>query len=516
MVHNRPLTNAMKDKITRRFQRKSRLNPIQQILVLVGLCFIMLGPANSIAAGPYGLDDGWAVDHSSGRVLLTSAKVQEYTDAGAGWIRIEFSLLDGGLGHESWDPTILALYDEAIDNARTGGLKVVGLIDAGSWRGTQTDWLENSVEEAGGNGDNAYFRGYVDNAVVPLVQHFDGRIDTWELWNEPNACTSGCPYRGGTYVHPSNLSWALARAWVAIHVEQNISDVSLYFGGVFGHNIGGTVGYGPAGAKYIDDTYNVGMDTDKAGSFAWTLADYGAFPIDGIMQHFYIDQGGLTSLDRVRQYLDFVRQAYTKYEGADTPKKTFVTEFGWRTNAVTPEVQGANISTVFEALNSTPYVSGAILFRYQDVPNLAYGIVDSSGVRKSSYEDFQRFSTFQGRLGPDAIDPIISGYFDTAGQSVLGVPYDAGKGPWVYAWSAGHAQDFTGGAHSTLVVMSSESGVFEVTEQHSIRTFYLSDGSIDTYGYPLSNEYPYGFGTRQTFENGYITWDPLEGIVGHR
>lgn len=45
----------------------------------------------------------------------------------------------------------------------------MGLIDGGSWRGSQADWLENSVEEAGGTGDNTYFRNYVDNAVVPLL-----------------------------------------------------------------------------------------------------------------------------------------------------------------------------------------------------------------------------------------------------------------------------------------------------------------------------------------------------------
>lgn len=502
----------MNNEIIHRPLLKQCANLFPAIPLLLALCFLC--PENSVAAGPYGIDDGWAVDHPSGRVLLTPAKVRQHTDAGAGWIRIEFSLLDPLLGHDSWDPEILALYDQAIDNARAGGLKIVGLIDAGSWRGTQPDWLENSVEQTGGNGDNAYFRGYVDNAVVPLVLHFHGRIDTWELWNEPNACTSRCPFGGGTYVHPSNLSWALARAWVAIHVDQKISDVNLYFGGVFGHNIAGNFGYSPAGAKYIDDTYAVGLG--DAGSFAWTLSTYGRLPVDGIMQHFYIDQGGLTTPDRVRQYLDFVRQAYTKYEGADTPKKTFITEFGWRTNAVSQEVQAANISNTFEALNSIPYVAGAILFRYQDAPNLPYGIVDRSGVHKASYDTFQSYSTFQGRFSFGSVEPSISAYFDAAGQSALGSPYDAGNTAWVYPWGSGYAQDFTGGSHSTLIVMSSEAGVFEVADQHGLRSFYLSDGSIDSYGYPTSNEFPDGPGTRQSFENGYITWDPLQGAIGHR
>jgi hypothetical protein len=377
---------------------------------------------SAVAAGPYGVDDGWAVDHPTGRVLLTPAKVRGYTDAGAGWIRIEFSLLDRPLGHDTWDSEILALYDQAIDNARAGGLRVVGLVDGGSWRGTQTDWLANSVEEASGNGDNAYFQDFVANAVSPLVQHFDGRIDTWELWNEPNACTSGCPYRGGTYVHPSNLSWALARAWVEVHINQNISDVALYLGGVFGHNIGGVISYRNAGAQYIDDTYAVGLGA--AGSFVWTLSEYGVLPVDGIMQHFYIDQGGVTTGEHVQRYLDFVREAYTKYEGDATLKKTFITEFGWRTTSVSEDVQAANIATSFEVINSTPYVAGAVLFRYADVPGLAFGIVTGSGVHKASYDTFQSY-----------------------------------------------AQDFDGGSRTALVVMSSDSGTFDVNEKHGLRSF---------------------------------------------
>lgn len=469
----------------------------------------------AFAAGPYGVDDGWAVDHPTGRVLLTPAKARQYADAGAGWIRIEFSLLDRALGHDTWDPDILALYDQAVDNARAAGLKVVGLIDGGSWRGTQADWLQNSVEEEGGNGDNDYFQNFVANAVVPLVLHFHGRIDTWELWNEPNACTTGCPYRGGTYVHPSNLSWALARTWVNVHINQNISGVKLYLGGVFGHNIGGVISYRNAGAQYIDDTYALGLGA--AGSFAWTWTEYGVFPVDGIMQHFYIDQGGLTTREHVQQYLDFVRQAYTKYEGDDTPKKTIITEFGWRTTSVSEEVQAANISTSFDALNSTPYVAGAVLFRYGDVPGLAFGIVTGSGVHKLSYDDFQLYATFQGRFAPGSVHEGIAAYFEAFGPSPLGDPYDAGNGPWVYAWGKGYAQDYDGGSRTTLILMSSDSGVFEVNDEHGVRAFYLHDGSINSYGYPTSNEYSYLDGTRQDFENGaYITWDAIEGVVGHR
>jgi len=482
-------------------------------LALMPLVLLVLPAGLAFAAGPYGVDDGWAVDHPTGRVLLTPDKVRQYADAGAGWIRIEFSLLDRTLGHDAWDPEILSLYDQAIDNARAGGLKIVGLIDGGSWRGTQTDWLQNSVEEEGGNGDNLYFQNYVAGAVVPLVLHFQGRIDTWELWNEPNACTTGCPFRGGTYVHPSNLSWALARAWVEVHINQNISDVKLYLGGVFGHNIGGVISYRNAGAQYIDDTYAAGLGA--AESFAWTLEEYGVLPVDGIMQHFYLDQGGSTTSAHIRQYLDFVRQAYTKYEGDDTPKKTIITEFGWRTTSVSEETQATNIATSFDVLNGTPYIAGAIVFRFADVSGLAFGIVTGNGAHKLAYDDFQLYATFEGRFAPGLVYDDIAAYFSDAGQSALGDPYDAGSGPWVYASGRGYAQDYAGGSHAAVSVMSSDLGTFEVNDGHGLRSFYLTEGSTDTYGFPTSNEYCFLNGTRQDFENGsYITWDPVNGVCG--
>jgi hypothetical protein len=50
--------------------------------------------------------------------------------------------------------------------------------------------------------------------------------------------------------------------------------------------------------------------------------------MDAIGQHLYIDQGGLTTSSKVASYLQDVRNAYVAFEGAATPKKTQVTEFG--------------------------------------------------------------------------------------------------------------------------------------------------------------------------------------------
>lgn len=48
----------------------------------------------SRAAGPHGVDDGWAIDNS-GRPLLTPAKAQKLSEGGTGWVRIGMRRIPG-------------------------------------------------------------------------------------------------------------------------------------------------------------------------------------------------------------------------------------------------------------------------------------------------------------------------------------------------------------------------------------------------------------------------------------
>lgn len=100
-------------------------------------------------AGPYGTDHGWAVDHASGAIYLTSTLASQMSQGETGWIRIEMYLISG---HTNWDATVLGLYDSAVNNARNAGIQVLLLIDGGSWPGHQSDWeANNSENNAGAN-----------------------------------------------------------------------------------------------------------------------------------------------------------------------------------------------------------------------------------------------------------------------------------------------------------------------------------------------------------------------------
>jgi hypothetical protein len=147
----------------------------------------------------------------------------------------------------------------------------------------------------------------------------------------------------------------------------------------------------PSGADYLCNSYRMGQQ--KAG---WKS---GAFPLDAIGQHLYIDQGGLTSASKITTYLQDVRSAYAAFEGTATVKRTQVTEFGWvadpRNTATYPTAadnQAKNVQTAYGTFRSTGFVSRADYFAAQDVPegNVFYGLVQGDG---TTYKP--AFATYQ-------------------------------------------------------------------------------------------------------------------------
>ncbi len=495
------------------------LRPLKQVTLQLYLCvwMIAVGWAQvAHAAGPYGTDNGWAID-DSGNPLLTSSLASKLCQGETGWIRIEMRLIPG---HTNWDAAMLGYYDTAVNNACNAGLQVLLLIDGGSWPGSQTNWEANASETNPGlNGDNIYVEQFATNAVVPIVQHFHNRVKVYELWNEPNSWTVSVGV-GGTYLYPSNYGWLLARSWEAIHKTYNINDVTLFFGGVFGHNIGGVTSYGNAGAQYIDDTYSTGTNTSTGDSFAYIYSKYGVYPLDGVGEHVYLSSGGTVSATTFRQYEDWVRQAYTKYEGASTAKKTFITEFGWQTPTSgnpSQALQDTNLITAFTTIQATPYVQMAIWFQFEDNPagDLYYGVLNSSDAPKLSYPDYQHFERFEG-INPDGTtNTAIMNYFTAHGQAQLGNPRDNGHGAWVYAFLNGQAQDFAGGAHSNATVMTSASGTFELNDLYGMWSFYMANLGTANYGTFLDNEFAVGGGTRQDFSQGHLSWDSTNLVVWH-
>jgi len=285
--------------------------------------------------------------------------------------------------------------------------------------------------------------------------------------------------------------------------------VQIISGGLFGHDIGG-FGTGQAGADYLDNTYNIGIN--YTGKFAWTMGTYGSYPLDAIGQHIYINQGGTVSSTWFGTYLDYVHNVVTSYEGAGTPKKTWMTEFGWTTvGGVSEATQSANLGTAFDVMNGKSYFKTALQFQMDDNPagGAYYGIFRPDLTQKPSWTTFNSKTTYQGKQSNGATVTAILNYFNNnGGMGTHGSPYDNGGSAWAHWWDYGYVQDFDGGSIGRCAIFDTGHRV-----AMGFWTTYLQGGNHSHLRFPTSDEYGYGSGTRQDFQGGYMTWDPANGVL---
>lgn len=379
--------------------------------------------------GDQGLQGGWAVDNAGNVVFLHSLTSQYgfMQTAGAGWVRVNFRL---GACFKDWTSagcngtTALQTYAPVVKGARDAGLQVLGLLSNESWPGDQQQWTAGNAETTERTGDNQYARDFSAKAAGVLAAAFAGQIAAWEIWNEPNAWTfvgANGQVSGGTFLYPSNFAWLLKRSYQAIKTADS-TNPQVISGGVLGHDPAGVArvlvedgrarrvtvrgdlaGTGllrqPAsgggacsasiptsGADYVCATYAMGIA--KAG---WVSVSY---PLDGVGQHLYVDQGGPTSSAKLKSFFDDLRNAYGAYEGQTTIKKTHVTEIGWTTDFVPPAVQAKNLQTAYQTARSIAYVLRSYWFNVQDIPeaSLAYGLVNGNGTPKPAFRAYQTYA----------------------------------------------------------------------------------------------------------------------------
>jgi hypothetical protein len=455
------------------------------------------------AAGPHGNQPGWAID-DSGNILITDAVADRLAQSGAGWVRLNFRLGP----HASDTPAFYAAYDTIVNRLRSRGLQIVGLMSNESWAGSQADWQANNWENSGGDGYNAYIDqfGY---AFARMAAHWEGQIKYWEIWNEPN-CWSTNPapgvYEGCSYIYPSNFAAMLTHCHSQVRYYSSI-DVQIISGGVFGHDIGG-FNTGSAGADYLHSTYDVGIN--HTGKFAWTMATYGQYPLDAVGQHIYINQGGSVSTSWFGTYLDYVRNVITTWEGAGSPKKTWLTEFGWTTDAVSETTQSNNLNASFNVIKGRSYVLCALWFQLDDNPpgSMYYGVFRANGTKKPSWTKFNTQTTYQGKRSNGQTVAAILNYFNAnGGMAVNGSPYDNGGTAWAHWWDFGYVQDFDGGSIGRCAIFDTGHRV-----QMGFWTTYLEGDNHTRLRFPTTDEYSWGSGTRQDFQGGYMTWDLANGV----
>ena len=396
---------------------RNAIASLTRIAVVLGMVVASLSSPFPVRADEehQGLQAGWAVDDKGNVNFTSSFSLQNrfMHEAEASWIRLNFRL--GGCFQDWIAPgcngrTALQTYDEVVEIALSHGFQVLGLVGHEAWHGNQLEWNARNAEHTGGDGDNPYLRHLGDDAAAVLATHFKDKIRYWEIWNEPNAWTErdqrGRP-TGGSFIYPSGFAWALTRAYGAIKLAR--PDAVVISGGLFGHDLGDAAilfsrtpcptGV-PSGADYLCATYEMGLT--HAG---WQPQ---AFPFDHIGQHVYIDGGGLTSEEKLRIYLEEVRDAYLLYEGAGSPKTTHITEFGWSTKDISQELQAENLLVAFDTFRQVGYVARAYWFHAQDVPEagLFFGLTEASGRKKRSFEVYQDVAAYDSPSAGD--DPAVT------------------------------------------------------------------------------------------------------------
>lgn len=349
-------------------------------------------PATSGALVP-GLDEGWAL-YQNGTPLVSPTQIAITNQAGARYVRINFRLGSAS----TWTPALLSAYDQVVNNYLSSGIQVLGLVNQEATHGSnQAAWTANNNEYDGGNGDNAFISGAYVGALRQLVAHFHDRVMLWELWNEPNACTTGCGTSnpGGSFIFPSNFAALLADCYGAI--KSYYPDVTLISGGIF--SLGSSPTLSNTGAAYLSNTFTMG--TRITGTWQSFMIGGGAFPypLDGIGQHLYVNQGGQTYQGTIASYYTWLHQAplpfVTPQPDSRSLPATYMTEGAWSTKSVSQGIQAQNLDVLFQTTKSMGFVPLAIWFELKDNPpgNQYFGLIDQYGNYKLSYSHYQAQAT---------------------------------------------------------------------------------------------------------------------------
>ncbi len=266
----------------------------------------------------------------------------------------------------------IQIWDGWIDDVR---------VYARALSGTEVETLASGTLERA-NGDNRYIQEFETGTARVLIPHFAGKIDHWQVWNEPNASL--------TWLYPSNFAWLLRRVYVAAQ-ESGGPKLTIVSGGLLSTHGRDSTNLTAAntGANYLRDTYHQGR---IYADWEDIKSAYGAYPLDVIGQHLYIDQWGRTTARRIETAVKLVRDAYVGEEGGSTNKTTHITEFGWDTNwGVDEQTQADNLTTAYRKLKGLSYTPRSYWFFLRDEPaaNLHRGLLRANGSEKPAWNAYQ-------------------------------------------------------------------------------------------------------------------------------
>lgn len=255
--------------------------------------------------------------------------------SGANWVRLDFSQQQGVVD--------FVAYDRIIDTLCANGINVLGLIN---------DQTLARRDYAKADSATAYRQEFVHQAAF-LAEHFRGRINVWEVWNEPN-------YHEGSYLPPDLYAPLLQST------SQMIRRVNPRAKIVFG----GLASAWFDSYQYLEDVYAT-----------WAANGASEAPFDILAIHPYADgwrHGGPrpenylkardrnandpTILDRFVRLMD---------ERGDGTKKIWVTEIGWNSSRGAMNSPWCLQQVVVSEREQAEYLTSGFDVLFRDVLNHA-------------------------------------------------------------------------------------------------------------------------------------------------
>ena len=265
------------------------------------------------------------------------------------------------LGPGRINPRALSFTDRLVSDAAAVGMRVIVMVESSPcWASSAPMPLLNACSSKQESKANAWPpRNPAEYAafVSYLAQRYGSRLAAIEIWNEPDQANEA--YFAGPE-KAEHYAAILRAAHTAI--KQVDPSTPVLAGSLVGSN-----------GVFLRALYAAGIK----GYY------------DGLSVHFYtLTLGALRAIHEVQ------------LANGDT-KPLWLNEFGWSScwprqkiqqeqACVTPQIQATNLTNVFRALATTPYIAAEVVYDLQGSLAEDFGVLSESGSRKPAFSALSR------------------------------------------------------------------------------------------------------------------------------
>lgn len=280
-----------------------------------------------------------------------SAMMQTASENGVEWAREEFIWQHIEPEDNAYD---WSAYDAVVDQYEEQSIHVLGLLTySTTWSSTQPDSSEYEFYPP----DMDAWRDYVGQVSA----RYAGRIDDWEIWNEPNL---------ESFWHSDPQTYAQLLQVAAEEIQANNPNAHIVFGGVSGSD-----------DAFLNAVYAALEDP--------SIVDVVAFhPYREINGDFlYGPEDTQQGLNTLRADIVKMKVVLQRYNQLDTP--LWLTEIGWPTSetGVTEAAQANYLMRMYMTALSIPGVQKVFWYSFVDDPQ-------QFGLLKEDYEPKESLAAY--------------------------------------------------------------------------------------------------------------------------